>query len=106
MSKTQHFTNQKVEEIIKDFIDREFMYDKPEVVLANDLPLVEQGIIDSLGIIKLIGFLEEKFSFTVDPGEVLLENFETINALKSWAIAKIENDGHPVDDWERAKLQP
>ena len=37
-----------IEQTIKEYIVKEFMFDRPTTVLDNDLPLIEEGIIDSL----------------------------------------------------------
>lgn len=84
----QTCTSEQTELIIKDYIVKEFVYDRPEMVLPNELDLMEEGIIDSLGLFRLITFLEQQFGFIVDPEEILLENFDTVNAIKSFVIAK------------------
>lgn len=60
---------------IRDFILREF---KPTLSLDNQSPLVQQGIIDSLAILTLIGFIKAQFGVDIDPDDVKFENFETV----------------------------
>jgi acyl carrier protein len=67
--------------LIKDYISRQFLFDKPAVILTDDVPLIEQGIIDSLGIFLLVSFLEQQFAVKIHPEDVVLENFETIEAI-------------------------
>lgn len=85
----QRYTEQEVEEILKSQIIKEFMYDKPEVILENDSLLIDEEIIDSLGIFVLISFMEEEFNIKINPDEVLLDNFETIDTIKSLVISKL-----------------
>ena len=73
----------QAEQAIKEFIRDEFLRDKPQGDLANDEPLIQAGIIDSLGIFLLIGFLEEQFRIKIEPQDVVLENFETVDAISS-----------------------
>jgi acyl carrier protein len=87
MTQARH-TSEQIEQIIKDRIAKEFMYDKPDVVLTNDFALIEQGVIDSMGIFRLISMLEEEFSVTINPDEVMLENFATIEAIKNTILNK------------------
>jgi len=49
--------------------------------LTDETPLVENEIVDSLGIFLLLGFLKEQFGLEVDPEDVTLENFATVNAI-------------------------
>ena len=79
----------EIEEVIKDYIVGEFMVNKPEMALENDLSLIHQEIIDSLGIFLFIGFLEEQFGITIQEEDVVLEHFETINAIKGLVMAKL-----------------
>lgn len=78
-----------VEQVIKDYIRQEFMLDKPEVILTNDLPLLQQGIIDSLGIFLLAGFMEERFGVKIAEEDVLPENFASVNAIQGLLVAKL-----------------
>jgi acyl carrier protein len=71
----------QTEQAIKQFIQSEFLRDRPDFVLANDEPLVQTGIIDSLGIFLLIGFLEEQVGVKIEPEDVVLENFETVDTI-------------------------
>ncbi len=70
-----------IQNIIKNYIVQELMYDRPETELTIDTHLIEEEIIDSMGIFRLITFLEEQFSFTLKHEEVVLESFETIAAI-------------------------
>ncbi len=74
-----------IREAIKDYIVKEF---KPGIALSNDSQLIHQGIIDSLAIFTLIGFIDEQFGVKIDPEDIRLENFETINAIRDFVISK------------------
>lgn len=67
---------------IKDYIAKEFILDKPGIVLDSHLPLIEEGIIDSLGIFVLIAYIEDRFKVKIQPAEVVLENFKSIDAIE------------------------
>ena len=86
------YTEQDVGQEIKDFVLREFMTSDPGAVLTDDRQLVEGGIIDSLGIFLVIGFIEEKFQTKVDAEDIVLENFETVEAIKQMVIRRMAAD--------------
>ena len=71
-----------IEQTIKEYIVKEFMFDRPTTILDNDLPLIEEGIIDSLGIFLLIAFIEDQFKIKIRPEDVVMDNFESVNAIK------------------------
>ena len=74
----------EIRQSIKDFVVKEF---NPKLPLDFESPLVQQGIIDSLAIFMLIGFIKEEFGVQIDPDNVSLENFETINAIEALVAA-------------------
>jgi acyl carrier protein len=72
-----------MEQIIREYILKEFMFDNPQAVLTDDQPLLADGIIDSLGIFTLIAFIEKEFGVKIAPEDVILDNFESVNAIKN-----------------------
>ena len=50
--------------------------------------LIESGILDSFGVVSLIGFLEEAFSITVEPEEFIEDNFATLVAIAAYVQRK------------------
>jgi acyl carrier protein len=58
--------------------------------LAPDEDLLEKGIIDSLGIMKLVVFIEETFGIEVIDEEIIPENFQTINMMVKFIEQKIQ----------------
>jgi acyl carrier protein len=71
----------EAEQLITEHIRKEFLADKPAQPLDGDTPLIQQGIIDSLGVFLLIGFLEERFGVKIEEEDVVLENFATVKAI-------------------------
>jgi acyl carrier protein len=49
--------------------------------LANSGSLLELGIIDSTGVLELVGFIEETYGFTVEDDELTPENLDTIDRI-------------------------
>lgn len=74
---------------VRGILEREFLADRPGLQLAADENLIDADVIDSLGIMMLVGFIEKDFGIDIDPEEILLENFETIAAIEGLIRAKI-----------------
>jgi acyl carrier protein len=53
--------------------------------------LLEQGIIDSLGIMKLVLFMEETYGIAVVDEEIVPENFQTVNMMVKFVEQKMQN---------------
>lgn len=57
--------------------------------IARDESLLDEGILDSLGILDVVAFLEESFGVSVQDEELDPENFDSIDALASFVRAKL-----------------
>lgn len=68
-----------IEQLIKDYIAQEFLGDRPHIVLEGNL--VEEGVVDSLGIMALISFIDEQFGAKIKPEDVVVENFHSVAAI-------------------------
>lgn len=90
MDSQQTYTENQIKQAIKDYILRDIMYEMNDVVLVNDLPLIQNRILDSMSMLKLQSFLEEEFNLTINPEEVLPDNFETVNNLTSFVSRKLD----------------
>jgi len=74
---------------IREFILSELIQDKSITNLSNDESLIESGIIDSLGIQKLLTFIEDRISIQISDEDIIPENFETIEAIVSFIKSKM-----------------
>ena len=70
-----------VKQKIEDFILKNFDgFDASGKICEHD-DLIERGILDSMGLMKTITFMEEQFGIHVSDDDVLPENFQTINSI-------------------------
>ena len=75
-----------MKETIKKFLC-ELRWLEPDEI-DHDTTLISSGLIDSLDLIELVGFLEQNFSITISPGELVAENFESINKIEAFVNKK------------------
>ena len=69
------------ENALIDFVQCELARGKERKGLSLTDNLIDSGILDSLGIMKLILFLEEKFSVKITDEDLIPENFESIQTI-------------------------
>ncbi|MCA1682964.1 MAG: phosphopantetheine-binding protein [Actinobacteria bacterium] len=69
---------------IKQFIVEEFMPDVTVDDLDSDYDLLEGGVVDSLGLLKVVAWLETEFDIGVDDAELGPESFRTVDAIKAF----------------------
>ena len=74
---------------IRAFIFENFLFDEKDDALQNDTSFLEQGIIDSTGVLELVEWLEEEFDMTVDDEELIPENLDSVNLLSAYIAGKI-----------------
>ena len=74
--------------LIQRFIINHFPAARRSLINDNDL-LIKDGIIDSVGILELVAFLEAEFNIAFSDEEFLPENFETIFRLSSFVKDKL-----------------
>ncbi len=72
---------------VKDFISENNFIAKDE--LGHDTLLFEEGLLDSMGFVSLISFLEEEFGVLPNDDELVEENFESINAIAGFIERKL-----------------
>ena len=73
---------------IMEFIKNQLVREKPMKNIGRGDDLIESGVIDSLGILKLLEFLESKFSINISDEELIPENFESIESIESFISRK------------------
>lgn len=72
---------------IRQFIIENFLFEEDEN-LKNDTSFLENGIIDSTGILELVTFLEETYEVTVEDEELIPENLDSIGNVIQYLAKK------------------
>jgi len=78
---------------IRIFIVEHYLFGDDEG-LNNDSSFLDEGIIDSTGILELIDFIDQEFSITVKDEELLPENLDSINNLSAYIEKKTFRQNH------------
>ena len=73
---------------IMEFIKNELVREKTMKNIGKGDDLIESGIIDSLGIQKLLAFLESRFSIHIADEELIPENFNSVGSIDSFISKK------------------
>ena len=88
MLEPRHYTDQQIFDALESFFAQE-RAGQNAIVVAPDTDIIGEGLVDSLGIFKLIAFVEETFKVSIEPDEVLVENFQTPRALRNLIVKKL-----------------
>jgi acyl carrier protein len=77
-----------IKSTLEQFIVNDLLIGRNQGEIGPETSLISSGIIDSLSLIRLINFIEDRFGLVVEDEEVVPDNFETINALGALISAK------------------
>ena len=69
-------------EALKQYIAEELLNNSVNV--KEDDNLLRDGMVDSLGMVRLVAFIEETFEVEIPPEDLIIENFGTINVITDY----------------------
>ena len=75
---------------IREFIVENFLFGEANG-LKDETSFLEEGIIDSTGILELVTFLEDEFSITVEDEELVPENLDSVDNVANYLGEKIKD---------------
>lgn len=81
--------SQTAENLIREFILKSFPLARKAGLKNND-KLLETGMIDSLGVLDLVHYLEEEFSVVISDEDLQPENFDSVESVTAFVGKKIE----------------
>ena len=81
---------------VKDILERtrayvreNFLYMRPDLYMGDDDPLLAKGVIDSMGVMEILGFLKSEFGIVVADEDVTEENLGSLTAIARYVDAKV-----------------
>jgi len=77
-----------LEAVINDYISRELVQDATLLPLGNATPLLDTGILDSLGLLRLVVFIQERFGIVVDDLDLVPEHFASVDAICAYLSSR------------------
>lgn len=88
-----------IETLIRNYILENFLFTDDGSQLQNDASFLEEGIVDSTGVLEMVMFVEETFGVTVEDEEILPENFDSVTQLARYV--RVKTEGAESDAGER-----
>lgn len=75
------------------FVQETFLYMRPDFALRDTDPLLQRGVIDSMGVMELIGFLRSEFGVVVSDDEITEQNLGTLADIARYVAGRRANGG-------------
>ena len=79
-----------LQDVLHEFITSELLADQP---IDTDDNLLADGVIDSIGVVRLVAFIDETFGYAVPFDHVTIENFGTLRRLGAYLEASVPEAG-------------
>jgi acyl carrier protein len=75
--------------VIRRFIADNLLFSSNGFHLSDDVSFLEEGVVDSLGVMELVVFVEEQFGLQVADEEVTPEHFDSVERLAGYVERKL-----------------
>ncbi|HDM75238.1 MAG TPA: acyl carrier protein [Deltaproteobacteria bacterium] len=83
---------------IKNFLVENFLFGEPDEDFTSETSFLEEGIIDSTGILELVTFLEETYEIQIEDEELVPENLDSIKNVVQFLKRKLKIEGTETSD--------
>ncbi len=74
----------EIQNTLIDFIAKDLLKDRPNLVLKPDDDLLSSQWVDSLGVMRIVAFLEQQYDVTIPPTDITIENFINVKTIVSY----------------------
>ncbi len=78
----------KIEETIRTYIAENILFSDNGYHYTDDASFLEEGIVDSMGIMELVTFVSETFGISVEDEDLVPDNFDSVNKLTAYIRRK------------------
>jgi acyl carrier protein len=68
------------QDILKQYIEQDLLAGR-NIQIGYEDDLLLSGVVSSLGVMRLVAFAQERFGIQVPPEDIIIEHFETIQAI-------------------------
>lgn len=62
----------------------------PDVIIVRDTDLLLTGLVDSLGVMTIVDWIEVSVGIEIAPSEIVLDHFQTVDQMVAFTLSKIE----------------
>jgi acyl carrier protein len=73
---------------IRTYIAQNILFSGNNYPYPDDASFLDQGIVDSMNVLELVNFIEEKYHVQVDDREIVPDNFDSVSNLAAYVRRK------------------
>jgi acyl carrier protein len=87
---------QPIEREIKEFVVKNFLFGQNGDSLTREQSFLENGIIDSTGVLELVAYLEQRFEIVIGDRELIPDNLDSIEKAARFVTRKLDAKGAQI----------
>ena len=80
----------------RDFLRQNFPLAGDLSNVPDDGSLIDLGVVDSTGVLEVVGFIESRYGFEIPIDEIAPENLDSIDAITGYVMAKLVSSDAPA----------
>ncbi|MEU6073981.1 acyl carrier protein [Micromonospora sp. NPDC047074] len=73
---------------VRNFVVHDLNWSGDPAQLTEDFPLIDERVVDSLGLLGMVSFLESEFGISVDDTEITPTHFGTLGSIERYVADK------------------
>lgn len=82
-----------IREELRGYLAQNVLYVEDDYSYSNDASFIQEGLIDSMGIMELVTYVQKRFGIGIAQEEVVPENFDSVNKLAAFIERKLTEAG-------------
>ena len=86
--------NSSIQHRVREFVVQNFLFGQDD--LAEDASFLETGIIDSTGVLELVGFIESTFAIAVQDHDLVPANLDSVRSVTRFVERKLHAQESPL----------
>jgi acyl carrier protein len=84
-----------IRDSIREYISDNILFDEAGFKYSDEASFIQEGIVDSVGVMDLVEFVGKRFGIQVDPQDITPENFDSVARLDRYITKKMEVSASP-----------
>ena len=81
---------QAITDSVRNFVIQNFLFGDTAYDLQDDVSLIENGIIDSTGVLELVAFIEEEFGFVLADADIIPANLDSVSRITAFVARQTD----------------
>lgn len=79
----------QIEQEVRQFVVDNFLFGEDEHNLSNEDSFLGKGIVDSMGILTLVSFVQGRYGFEVPDQDLIPENWDSVALISAYVQNRV-----------------